>query len=78
MPLPRPAPPRFALLKNRTRPVPVNTRPYPPLPAGLWPVCPPLPSSSGAVPTAEASNSQPPTPSLPGALPSCEAPPDRP
>ncbi|KAM1303986.1 hypothetical protein ACFX2F_021721 [Malus domestica] len=37
-----------------------------------------LPSSSGAVPTAEASNSQPPAPSLPGALPSCEAPPDRP
>ncbi|KAM1526057.1 hypothetical protein ACFX10_010441 [Malus domestica] len=37
-----------------------------------------LPSSSGVVPTAEASNSQPPAPSLPGALPSCEAPPDRP
>ncbi|KAM1259925.1 hypothetical protein ACFX2I_039222 [Malus domestica] len=37
-----------------------------------------LPSSSGAVPTAEASNSQPPAPHLSGALPSCEAPPDRP
>ncbi|KAM2089076.1 hypothetical protein ACFX1T_033076 [Malus domestica] len=37
-----------------------------------------LPSSFGAVPTVEASNSQPPTPSLPRALPSCKAPPDRP
>ncbi|KAM1344075.1 hypothetical protein PS2_008105 [Malus domestica] len=37
-----------------------------------------LPSSSGALPTAEASNSQPPAPPLPVAPPSCEAPPDRP
>ncbi|KAM1750572.1 hypothetical protein ACFX11_008794 [Malus domestica] len=36
------------------------------------------PSSSGAVPTAEASNSQTPALPLPRALPSCEAPPDRP
>ncbi|CAN6725832.1 unnamed protein product [Malus baccata var. baccata] len=37
-----------------------------------------LPSSSEALPIAEASSSQPPAPSLPGALPSCEAQPDRP
>ncbi|KAM1088274.1 hypothetical protein FF1_016217 [Malus domestica] len=37
-----------------------------------------LPSSSEALPTAEASNSQPPAPTLPGAPPSCEAPPNRP
>ncbi|KAM2068503.1 hypothetical protein ACFX16_000119 [Malus domestica] len=37
-----------------------------------------LPSSSEALPTAEASNSQPPSPTLPGAPPSCEAPPNRP
>ncbi|KAM2334287.1 hypothetical protein ACFXTH_011851 [Malus domestica] len=36
-----------------------------------------LPSSSGTLPTAEASNSQPSAPPLPGAPPSCEAPPDR-
>ncbi|KAM1431398.1 hypothetical protein ACFX2I_047354 [Malus domestica] len=36
-----------------------------------------LPLSSGAVPTAEASNSQPPAPSLPGVPPSTETPPEQ-